>query len=254
MVVRGEKVNRAGQPRWFEAIGFRAGKGNVMRFGWSWLVLLAVVGCAPSVPESGAGFETYPEYLRNREAGVAGSAPLGINGPVVGTETLGSTTLPTPSESRDSIPAGIARQSGEMDAVGGIPGENTASISDTQDFQAVSARETRESNAAKIAQQRATYQQIAPTALPPRSGTDGPSIVQFALQTTNRLGEAVYSRTNPFRDKQSLTACAKFASSDQAQEEFLLRGGPERDPKSLDPDGDGFACFWDPTPFRSAVN
>lgn len=224
-----------------------------MRFGLTWLVMLVLVSCAPTVPESGAGFETYPQYLRSREAGISGTTPLGINGPVVSAETLGSTTLSS-TETRDSIPAGIARQTGEMDAVGGIPAENTAEISDSQDFQAVSSRESRESNAAKIAQQRATYTQIAPTALPPRVGTNGPSIVQFALQTTNRLGEPVYNRTNPFRDKQSLTACAKFASSDQAQEEFLVRGGPERDPKSLDPDGDGFACYWDPTPFRSAVN
>jgi hypothetical protein len=32
----------------------------------------------------------------------------------------------------------------------------------------------------------------------------------------------------------------------------LSNGGPERDRLGLDPDGDGFACYWDPTPFRLA--
>jgi hypothetical protein len=39
-----------------------------------------------------------------------------------------------------------------------------------------------------------------------------------------------------------------------AQIAFLERGGPKRDTLGLDPDGDGFACYWDPAPFRKAVN
>ena len=38
-----------------------------------------------------------------------------------------------------------------------------------------------------------------------------------------------------------------------AQEEFLRTGGPERDKLGVDPDGDGFACAWDPRPFRTAL-
>ena len=30
-------------------------------------------------------------------------------------------------------------------------------------------------------------------------------------------------------------------------------GGPKVDPKGIDPDGDGFACYWDPKPFRSVL-
>ena len=36
-----------------------------------------------------------------------------------------------------------------------------------------------------------------------------------------------------------------------AAEAFLKAGGPQRDSKKLDPDGDGFACGFDPTPFQS---
>lgn len=215
------------------------------------LTSLALVACGPQVPESGVGFESYPDYVRNREAALNGGAPIPlVGGPVVSGE-VGAASVPT--ENRDSLPAGIARQTGEMDAVGGIPGAG-ASISDEQEFSAVSARETIASDKERLAQQRASYTQISPTALPQRDGTGGPNIVEYALRTTNRLGEPVYGRNNPFREKQSISACGKFASSDQAQIEFLTRGGPERDTNSLDPDGDGYACAWDPTPFRNAVN
>ena len=47
-------------------------------------------------------------------------------------------------------------------------------------------------------------------------------------------------------------ACLRYPTDDAAQEAFLKAGGPARDPKKLDPDGDGFACDWDPTPFQKA--
>mgnify|MGYP000454045377 CR=1 FL=1 len=56
-----------------------------------------------------------------------------------------------------------------------------------------------------------------------------------------------------FSQTSIMSYCAKYASADLAQEDFLQRGGPERDRKGLDPDGDGYACNWDPTPFRAAA-
>ncbi len=47
--------------------------------------------------------------------------------------------------------------------------------------------------------------------------------------------------------------CAKYGSPDLAQMAFLSKGGPKRDRMGLDPDGDGYACSWDPAPFRQAV-
>ena len=46
-------------------------------------------------------------------------------------------------------------------------------------------------------------------------------------------------------------ACARYPTDAAAQEAFLKAGGPQRDSKKLDPDGDGFACGFDPTPFQS---
>jgi hypothetical protein len=126
-------------------------------------------------------------------------------------------------------------------------------VSDEQDFDAVAARETIESDRERLERQRQQYVAIAPQPVPQRTGDTRPNIVEYAIRTTNRRGESVHRRGNPLRWSLWERACARFTTQDQAQEEFLRRGGPERDPGNLDPDGDGFACWWDPAPFRNAV-
>jgi hypothetical protein len=76
----------------------------------------------------------------------------------------------------------------------------------------------------------------------------------YALSTSNPIGTQLYSRAGFNLQAKAQRNCAQFASPDQAQIEFLSNGGPQRDRKGLDPDGDGYACGWDPSPFRSAVN
>lgn len=79
----------------------------------------------------------------------------------------------------------------------------------------------------------------------------GVNVALFASQTTHAVGEKRYSRSiNPFRSR---GRCARYPSPDAAQRAFLAEGGPERDPLNLDPDGDGFACGWDPEPYRRLV-
>lgn len=85
-------------------------------------------------------------------------------------------------------------------------------------------------------------------------GTSGaPNLFVYALSTQHQVGEQRFTRRNPLRWQRWESACAQFANQDLAQEAFLAAGGPERDPNNLDPDGDGFACWWDPVPFRQAV-
>ena len=129
---------------------------------------------------------------------------------------------------------------------------NNPDISDEQNFDAVSARETIESDRERLARQRAQMQVATPEALPDRPRSTGPNIVAYALSTKNRVGEPIYSRSGRFNEDKYRRACAAFGSTDQAQAAFLEAGGPRRDRKGLDPDGDGFACRWDPTPFRNA--
>ena len=84
-------------------------------------------------------------------------------------------------------------------------------------------------------------------------GGGGPNLFVYALSTQHNVGEARYNRSHPLRWRRWESACAQYPSQDLAQEAFLAAGGPERDPNHLDPDGDGFACWWDPAPFRQAA-
>lgn len=82
----------------------------------------------------------------------------------------------------------------------------------------------------------------------------GPNIVAYALSAPNQLGQEWYSRFAFAGQGRMERNCASYRSADEAQRDFLRRGGPERDARGLDPDGDGFACGWDPAPFRAAVS
>ncbi|MEL7212787.1 MAG: hypothetical protein AAGK92_09015 [Pseudomonadota bacterium] len=130
---------------------------------------------------------------------------------------------------------------------------NNPGISDEQDFEAVSARQTIESDAERRARQAAQYQVIAPTAVPQRDANT-PSIIEYALSTRHAKGDQIVRRVGFNLANKNRRNCAGFASDDAAQEEFLRLGGPNRDRLALDPDGDGFACGWDPAPFRRAIN
>jgi hypothetical protein len=126
-------------------------------------------------------------------------------------------------------------------------------ISDENDFQAVSSRQSIESDAARLAALRAQRQEVQPTALPSRSSGGQPNIVRYALETSNPRGQRIYRRAGLNLATRSQRNCAGYASADQAQLAFLSKGGPQRDRLNLDPDGDGYACAWDPTPFRNAA-
>lgn len=80
-----------------------------------------------------------------------------------------------------------------------------------------------------------------------------PNLFAYALSSQHAVGQPRFNRTHPLRWRRNASACGAFASQDLAQEAFLAAGGPQRDPNHLDPDGDGFACRWDPTPFRQAA-
>ncbi len=128
------------------------------------------------------------------------------------------------------------------------------SLSDENDFGAVAQRESIESDAERIAQNSAQYQVITPTAVPSRAGVaTQPNIVQYALQTDHPRGTRVWQRIGLNFAGRTQRACAGYPSPDQAQIDFLASGGPQRDRRGLDPDGDGYACAWDPAPFRAAV-
>ncbi|TDL74921.1 hypothetical protein E2L08_15635 [Palleronia sediminis] len=177
-------------------------------------------------------------------------APLDTVSPVGGVAPAPA-VAPSAAPLGPSAPLGTGVVAAPAPVVPVAPGRSP-SISDEQSFAAVTARETIESDAERRARQAAAYQVVPPQALPRRDGSAGPNIVQYALATTNAVGQPLYRRGGLGRESAYRRACAAFASPDLAQLEFLSQGGPERDRLGVDPDGDGFACGWNPAPFRAA--
>ncbi len=215
-----------------------------------------VAACNTVAPVQGTGFNT-PEYQAQREAQLAGQGIAGnpLLAPVdVSQQPLGAPgTAVATGENADianQAAAALASTSGQAT----VPAPGNPAISDEQDFAAVSERRSIESDAARIEQNRQTYELVAPTAVPERGADGQPNIVQYALSTSNPVGTQLYSRAGFNLQAKAQRNCARFPSADQAQIEFLSNGGPQRDRKGLDPDGDGYACSWDPSPFRSAVS
>ena len=245
-----------------------------MRVFPSVLILGLLAACTPAIPDSGSGvgFGDSSDADRAREAALTTGQPLAPPS-VLSQETTGATGLPVarptppqpaaqaPSASADiaaETAAALAAANGNsgvapLQASRSNPPPNTAGISNENDFAAVSERQTIESDADRIAKNRAQYQVIAPKAVPKRTGGSQPNIVEFALKSSNPRGTPVYSRSSFNSAAKSARNCARYASPDQAQTAFLSEGGPQRDRKGLDPDGDGFACTWDPAPFRQAA-
>jgi len=253
-------------------------------------VIGVLAACDPAIPDSaaGVGFNT-PEYQAQREAVLQGQTVTGdplIPPSAVSSEGLPpldpSTAAPTataplqaptqtaayvpqPGDTSDDIARETAAALAAANGNSGVaPVEASPSnpapalvsnpgISDEQDFQAVASRESIQSDAERIAQNRASYQVVAPTALPQRDTDGSPNVVQYALSTSHPKGTQIYSRAGFNLAAKAQRNCAAFASPDQAQIEFLSNGGPQRDRKGLDPDGDGYACGWAPAPFRRAV-
>jgi hypothetical protein len=233
--------------------------------------LVALAACAPEVPDSasGAGFENYSTYSQKQAARDAQLSTSALPSPLaVSTETLSSAAPAAPIGTAEAIAAteeieaeALATATAAALNSGRVPLEaspsnpppavvNAAGISEETNFSAVSAQRSIQDDAARRETLKSQYQVIQPTALPTRSGSTGPNIVEFALSTSNAVGTPLYKRLGIAAAQRYDRNCAKYPSADLAQQDFLARGGPKTDRMGLDPDGDGFACSWNPEPFR----
>jgi hypothetical protein len=204
------------------------------------VVALALAGCDPAVPNSaaGAGFGTATEYQRQqarleRTRTLQTPWTFGV-GPVAQT---GGAPAPAPAPA----PVGAPMVAPGMASVTpAAPVSESAAIAS----EALAAIGAAPAAAPVVAP-------ALPQAVPPVAATpDRSNIAAFALSTTHTPGTQVYRRNSLLRTAPANRACGRFASPGLAQEEFLRRGGPERDPLNIDPDGDGFVCGWNPAPFR----
>jgi len=185
---------------------------------------MALAACSPVPPN-----DVMTPEQRAREAALASGEPMAF-------AEDGTPILPEGSAAVEPDPNLLRRGGG---------------ISDENDFEAVSDRVSIEADQQRLAAQREMFQVIAPTALPDRPSGDLAVIVEFALSTSHAVGTPVWPRS-PIRVGTS-NNCNRYSNPNEAQQVFLNNGGPERDRRGLDPDGDGYACGWDPTPFRLAV-
>lgn len=234
----------------------------------------ALAACEPQVPDSGAGvgFTDYAQYeidRAQREAALAGSGsttfgapapvasgPINSNGAIASSELAQAgigTQRPVTAAPLNALnpqsATGTAAITAEID-----PNlANNPNISDEQNFDAVSGRETIESDAERRAAQAAELIVVDAVPLPTQRANTGVNIVQYALNAPNVRGQEWYSRSILSGDTRFQRNCASYNNPDEAQRDFLSRGGPDRDSRGLDPDGDGFACGWDPAPFKLAA-
>lgn len=249
-----------------------------MRYLLCGVALLGLVACEPTVPDSaaGVGFGSYSDYRKSqtqRDAALNGQplpAPMavseeqletsrtGVSGSVPATSTVSSgagsqadEAERIAAETAAALNSGVAPVEASPSNPAPVPMDHPG-LSSENDFKTVSSERSIESDAERLARNRAQYEVVQPTAVPTRTTGAGPNIVEYALKTSNPIGTQIYTRSPLSTRARAERNCGKYPSSDMAQLEFLGRGGPERDRLGLDPDGDGYACEWDPRPFRKA--
>lgn len=233
------------------------------------LGVFTLAGCRTAAPNdvaAGVGFQDYQQW-QARRAMLRGEGPVvpqTVRPPLA--PVVGAPQPPvTPSAAVPAAPAltDIARIAAAAIAAAETaqPAPLVASppsspsqggISDEQDFDAVAERESIESDAERLARMQAERVVVAPSAIPERPADIGPNIIDYALATTHPVGERRHTR-RPITEARHQRACLAFRSADLAQEWFLQNGGPGRDRQGLDPDGDGYACDWNPGVFRAAA-
>ena len=240
--------------------------------------LIVLAACSPRVPDSaaGVGLDGDP-FAAPPAAGTTINGARLIPPTQIASETLAPTDTvipPAPRYGGSSVSSAISNSDLAAETAAALRASQTNSgqapveaapsnpapqlvgnpgLSDENSFEAVSARQSIESDAARLQEQRSQYQQVQPTALPQQSGSTSPNIVKYALSTSHPVGTKLYSRAGVNLKARSARNCAGFASAELAQIAFLEAGGPRRDRKALDPDGDGYACGWDPAPYRLAL-
>lgn len=246
------------------------------------LVAGGLAGCvrpAPNDVASGVGFQDYQQWQARRAMLRGEAAPLPqtvrppldpviaaappVAAPPAAALPAPVATPPAPAQAPSAAAppptadiariaaAAIAQAESTATAPASAPG-NAPGISDEQDFDAVAERESIESDAERLARMQSERVVVAPSAIPERPSDLGPNIVDYALATSHPLGESRFAR-RPITEARHQRACLAFRSADLAQEWFLQNGGPSRDRQGLDPDGDGYACGWNPAPYRAAA-
>lgn len=255
---------------------------NAMTLAGAALVLLSA--CDTSAPYSntvdtqmrGVGFSDYSQYLRAQEELArirraeeqrARSVPTPPGAP-----QYGGAAMPPPTIGQEAVAAVRARTEREAPAAPNTQAASAAPMPQQEQPIQTAAQQQQPQREAGVSEQQFTPQpfgtaqqnqlvqrdvvpqvRVSPEEMGQPSAGGAPNLFVYALSTRHNVGDVRYERSHPLRWRRWEAACARFPTQDLAQEAFLAAGGPERDPNHLDPDGDGFACWWDPAPFRQAA-
>ena len=189
-----------------------------------------------------------PQYVERRQNIGADYGPPGT-GSSFSPARLAAAAIPDQSTSAVSGPGGEA-------LLASLPADPQSGpngvMSDEQDFEAVSVRETIESDARRRQNQQRRLVVFQPSELPAKPGEA--SVAQFALSVSHDPGTKVYPRLGAlFGIRSHKERCAAYPDDEAAQLAFLDAGGPSSDTLGVDPDGDGFACGWTPSIYRSML-
>jgi len=206
---------------------------------------------------SGVGFGDYQRHLREREGAQPGRTPgravpysippEGRAAPVAPVQVA-----PVPMVATTPLPVTVipaAPAAATPAAPGPVAAARPAGVNDTGTFTPIPFGQ----RPAGAEVPPAGQTEIVHVAAVPSGSGSGPNVMAYALQTTHAVGTQMYRRNHPLRWSRWERNCLQHVSQDMAQEAFLAAGGPERDPNHLDPDGDGFACWWDPEVYRRAA-
>lgn len=233
---------------------------------------------------SGVGFSDYAQYMRAQEElsrirraeAAARGAPQQPNAAPIGFQPQGFGAAQTQMPQQAPLGQPIAAQPLQSQAqqVAQSPSVAQAPAVQSPAAQGYSTGQTLTSAAPAPAAQGVSTQsyQASPFGTPTQNtvvrrdyvpqvrvtaaeapAASGPNLFMYALSTRHNVGQAQYARRNPLRWRRWEAACAQYPHQDLAQEAFLAAGGPQSDPENMDPDGDGYACWWDPAPFRQAA-
>jgi hypothetical protein len=221
----------------------------IMRYLSGIFILWAVLAaCAPVQPNDG------DQYFDNITPDPASLERKAEEDKLAKAEGLQSTTvLPpsdtaaTPTQTGDTVTIDL---SGNQKTPVKIEPEGDGSISDSQDFKAVKSRETIASDAAKLEALKSNYEIVQPGDAPKRDSSV--NLAKYALSQTNPVGNKQFTRF-AFSNRKAQKNCAIYTSADEAQTDFLKLGGPQKDKRGLDPDGDGYACGWSPAVYRALI-
>lgn len=214
---------------------------------------MLLAGCQPDVPNSagGVGFGTYEDYLHQRESQLKGSGAQASSATPAdgGYGASGYGATPVTSAAGMAAQGATGADATATGGTGSIGADTLAALRATAPA-GDSASAGTSAAASATGGVGAPLDAMSPATVPANGGT-GPNLAAYALAATNAPGQAVWPRGG-IRLSSSQKACAKYISPDLAQMAFLKKGGPQKDPLNLDPDGDGFACGWDPRPFQAA--